>query len=137
MLTSITNSDPEAYYFPQSTPGDHSMTDMDRLEYAATVFVKKIGVRPNLFGYRLLVSAIIESVKQSGTFSTLSGCIYPVVAEKYGCTIQTVERNIRRAIDSAYEYDPDRLSSVLYFNTGKPFVSEVISIAVETIKYKI
>ena len=136
MLSTITDhKNGNVCHFPGSRKEKDSITEMDELEFSAIQFVKKIGVRPNLFGYRLLISSIIEASRQASLFSSLSGSIYPVVAEHFGCTVETVERNIRRAIDSAYEYDPERLKSVFYYKTGKPYVSEVISIAVEMIRF--
>ncbi|MBQ3884708.1 MAG: hypothetical protein II729_01210, partial [Ruminococcus sp.] len=61
--------------------------------------------------------------------------LYPAIASEYGVSVNSVEQNIRRAIDSAYEYDPERIGSIFYYKVSKPFVSEVLAIAVETIKY--
>lgn len=137
MLSTITNyNSKRIYHFPSSTQEVDNNPNMDKLELAATRFVKKIGVRPNLLGYRLLISSIVEALKQPVLFSSLSRSIYPVVAEQYGCAVEAVERNIRKAVESAYIYDPERLTSVFYYKTGKPYVSEVISIAVETIRFE-
>lgn len=122
------------YHFPSNEQKTINNTEIDRLRLAAIHFVKTIGVRPNLFGYRFLVSSIIVALKQPNMFSPLSRSIYPIVAREYGCSVRNVERNIQRAIDSAYNYDPERLTSVFYYKPGKPYVSEIISIAVETIR---
>ena len=53
-----------------------------------------------------------------------------------GKNARSVERNMRKAIESAYEYDPQRVQSVFYYKVDKPFISEVISMAVESIRHE-
>ena len=66
----------------------------------------------------------------------LSKNIYPTIAKQYSVPVKAVERNIRRAIDSAYEYDPERIRGLFYYKVDKPYISEVISLAVESIRYE-
>jgi two-component system response regulator (stage 0 sporulation protein A) len=135
MLSSITNlENTNIYHFPSCRKHLEARNRTFDVELAASNFVKMIGIRPNLLGYKLLVTAIVEALKQSNTLTPLSKNIYPTIAKQYRVPVKAVERNIRRAIESAYIYDPERLTSVFYYKTGKPYVTEVISIAVETIK---
>ena len=137
MLSSVTDHKKNnIYHFPSSRKCTELQNRIGEAELAAIGFVKKIGIRPNLLGYKLLISAIVEVLEKDVMFTPLSKNVYPAIAEKYGVTVEAVERNIRRAIDSAYTYDPDRLTSVFYYKTGKPYVTEVISMAVETIRFE-
>ena len=136
MLTSITNHEnTNIYHFPSSGRCLENRNCADEAELAAIRFVKKIGIRPNLLGYKLLVAAIAEALKQNDMLAPRIKNIYHVIAKEYGVTVEAVGRNIRRAIESAYTYDPERLTSVFYYKTGKPYVTEVISIAVELIRF--
>ena len=135
MLRISTNFDQNMiYHFPSNGQKSISNSETDKLRLAAIHFVKTIGIRPNLFGYKFLISSIVVALQQPSIFSPLSRSVYPIVAKEYGCSVRNVERNIQRALDSAYNYDPERLSSVFYYKTGKPYVSEIISIAVESIR---
>lgn len=107
----------------------------DELEIDATRFVQQLGIRPNLMGYHFLIKAIILSLESPYLLNTLTKGLYPKVAAHFGKDVKAVERNIRRAIESAYDYDPKRIQSVFYYKVNKPYISEIISLAVETIKH--
>jgi two-component system response regulator (stage 0 sporulation protein A) len=59
-----------------------------------------------------------------------------MVAMEHGKNVRAVERNMRKAIESAYEYDPQRVQSIFYYKVDKPYISEVLSMAVESIRHK-
>jgi two-component system response regulator (stage 0 sporulation protein A) len=59
-----------------------------------------------------------------------------MVAMEHGKNVRAVERNMRKAIESAYEYHPQRVQSIFYYKVDKPYISEVLSMAVESIRHK-
>ena len=124
----------EMYQFPTDpymiTPELHP----DQIEMAVIRFVQKLGIRPNLSGYHLLIKAILLALKSPELLKSLTKELYPRIANDYGKNVKAVERNMRKAIESAYEYDPERIRSAFYYNVDKPYISEVLSIAVESIR---
>lgn len=137
MMTMITNPVSEtAYLFPgtEHTREQHRYTDHRTL--AAIRFVRKLGIRPNLSGYHLLISSILLAMKEPALLDSMTRALYPAVAKLHGCSVRTVESSIRKAIRSAYESDPERIRSVFYYKVSKPYISEVVSLAVESIRYE-
>ena len=120
----------------RKTSTNETREHKDMTELAVIRFVQKLGIRPNLLGYSLLIRCIMTALKQPDSMNSLTRSLYPVVARQQGCDVRSVERNIRRAIDSAYEYDPERIRSIFYYKVNKPYISEVISLAVESIRYE-
>ena len=137
MSAQITLSDSRrTYILPSRRQDDVISIYQDDTELAAVRFVQRLGIRPNLSGYHLLIRSITLSLKEPALLNSLTHSLYPVVARQCGCDVKAVERNIRRAIESAYEYDPERIRSIFYYRVDKPYISEVISLAVETVRYE-
>ena len=106
----------------------------EELILAATQFVQRIGIRPNLRGYHYLITAIVFGRKDPKKLRSLSGGLYPAVAEYYGISAASVERNIRGAVETANGENPDRLQSVFYYQNRKPYVSEILALATEMLQ---
>jgi two-component system response regulator (stage 0 sporulation protein A) len=135
MQTNPITCNTERDFFPAKESTSENEKYANDIETYVTRFVRKLGIRPNLIGYRLLIDAMILTVKEPKLFSSLTKEIYPGVAKKYGKDVRFVERNIRRAINSAYEYNPERIESIFYYAVDKPYISEVISLGVEEIRF--
>ena len=133
LSTNIIINEKEKYLFPANHPVDNT----DQLETEVVRFVRKLGIRPNLNGYHLLVKAILMALKTPNLLKSLTKELYPKIAKDYGKNVKAVERNMRKAIESAYEYDPQRIQSVFYYKVDKPYISEVLSMAVESIRYEL
>ena len=103
-------------------------------EQAAARFVRRMGIRPNLSGYRYLIAAIEMVLNRPSLTDSMTHGLYPAVAQCYAVTPCSVERNIRKAIELAYDNDPHRLRSMFYYRVGKPSVSEVVALALDTIQ---
>ncbi len=103
-------------------------------ELAATRFVRKMCIRSHLKGYSYLITAIVFGKSDPHLLSSLTNLLYPAVAAVYNTTPNAVERNIRSAIESAAQNDPDKLQSVFYYHTRKPYISEVLALAMETLR---
>lgn len=130
-------SENHSCYFPSNYSIRNVDISNEQLEQAVVRFVRKLGIRPNLIGYHLLIKAIILCFNSPVLLNSLTKGLYPALANECGKNVKSVERNIRKAVDSAYEYDPDRIRSVFYYNVDKPYISEIISMAVESLKYGI
>lgn len=95
----------------------------------------RLGIPPNLSGYRYLKEAIKLSIKDSNVFKSVTKLLYPQVAEIYASSSQKVERSIRNAIDCAWKNESNQLREQLFsFSEGKPSNSQFISTVVEEIK---
>lgn len=137
MLPQLINYDTEQNYcFPGKERKAEKDVYVDDIEASVTRFVRKLGIRPNLKGYHLLIETIKLAIKKPILLSSLTKGLYPAIAEKYGKDVRFVERNIRRAVDSAYEYDPERIKSAFYYDVDKPYISEVISMGVEELRFR-
>ncbi len=112
-------------------PGRHSITHTDAAELDAIRFVRSLGIRAHLKGYCYLITAIVLGKTRPELLRSLTHALYPAVAELYRTTASAVERNIRSAIQSAAVHDPERMQSVFYYKTGKPYISEVLALALE------
>lgn len=127
----------EMYHFPTDQSMENTKLYTDQLERTVTQFVQKLGIRPNLSGYHFLIRAILIAFNSPDILKSLTKELYPKIAQDYGKNVKAVECNMRRAIESAYEYDPQRIQSVFYYKVDKPYISEVISMAVESIRYEL
>ena len=110
------------------------IAQIDCTELAATRFVRKMCIRSHLKGYSYLITAIVFGKNNPHLLSSLTNLLYPAVAAVYNTTPNAVERNIRSAIESAAQNDPDKLQSVFYYHTRKPYISEVLAMAMETLR---
>lgn len=131
----IEKSEKGMYHFPADMSVRSTGSYTERREMAVIRFVQKLGIRPHLNGYHLLIRAITLALESPELLKSLTKELYPQVARDYGKDVKAVERNMRKAIESAYEYDPERIQSVFYYKVDKPYISEVLSIAVESIRY--
>ena len=137
LSTNTTINEKEMYHFPTDTYMRNTDLNQDQQEMAVIRFVQKLGIRPNLIGYHLLIKAILMALRSPELLKSLTKELYPKIADDYGKNVKAVERNMRKAIDSAYEYDPQRIRSVFYYKVDKPYISEVLSMAVESIRYEL
>ena len=117
-----------------STFGEQSTCPADFTMYSALRFVKLLGLRTNLSGYRFLITAIVTCIEFPNMLNAMAAELYPAIAAYYHTSPQAVERNIRNAIENAYANDPEKMQSVFYYKIGKPSVSEVLALAVESIQ---
>ena len=130
------NEEKNTYHLPASLSSKGNELHTDQLENDVVKFVQKLGIRPHLTGYHLLIKAILLSLKSPHLLKSLTKELYPMVAMEHGKNVRAVERNMRKAIESAYEYDPQRVQSIFYYKVDKPYISQVLSMAVESIRHK-
>lgn len=75
--------------------------------------LKDLGVRPELEGYRYIKYALLLLIEKEGNLK-ITKQTYPMVAEKFGVTPQSVERSIRHCIQDVCINTPvETLYSIL------------------------
>lgn len=117
-----------------SLPAVRANSIPDRTEVAAAQFVRRLCIRSHLKGYSYLITAIVLGRNDPHLLSSLTNLLYPAVAAVYHTTPSAVERNIRTAIDAAALQDSEQFRAVFYYQTRKPYISEVLALALETIR---
>lgn len=73
----------------------------ENMEQVVSNMIKRLGITPNIAGYRYLREAVMMCIEQPAAVKTAAKSIYPVLAEKYNTTSRNIDRAIRCAIDSA------------------------------------
>ncbi len=76
----------------------HKENDVD-----VSALLRRIGVSPEMKGYRYLEEAVRMRVNGEGEARRLTEEIYPAIAVRFSTTAQSVERAIRTAIGSAWK----------------------------------
>lgn len=109
------------------------------IEVEVTNLMHEVGIPPHMAGYQYLREAIIQTVKNSKVFTSITKILYPAVAEKYNTTPQKVERAIRNAIESAWARgNPDTVDALfgytINYSKGKPTNSECIAMMADKIR---
>lgn len=109
------------------------------IEVEVTNLMHEVGIPPHMAGYQYLREAIIQTVKNSKVFSSITKTLYPAVAKKYNTTPQKVERAIRNAIESAWARgNLDTIDSLfgytINYSKGKPTNSECIAMMADKIR---
>ena len=107
--------------------------DSKQIEISAVNFVRKMGVPANLKGYHLLVTAICLAVYHM-EYIWNTEMLYCAVAQNCNVSKSCVERCIRKAVEKAYDNSPEQVQSVFYYKITKPYCSEVISLAADSIR---
>lgn len=62
----------------------------------------QLGVPMNLHGFDYLISAIMLTAEDPSYVKSVTTRLYPKIAEDYGCTAWSIERNIRTAIENTF-----------------------------------
>ena len=114
---------------------------MENMKFKVTNTLRILGVPAHLKGYHYLRSAIMIGLEDHSVIGHFSKILYPAIATEYKTTPAIVERNIRHAIETAWDrIDVDVMES--YFGntvnakSGKPTNSEFIALVIDTIELK-
>lgn len=110
------------------------------VEQMVVSVLKDIGVSVRMIGYKYLKAAIIIAINDSDSLTSVTKYIYPAIANRYGSSTNNVERNIRYAIEAAWEKrnGQNHLSiqdEVFSNNDKKPTNSEFINFCAEKVLY--
>lgn len=68
-----------------------------------TKVLRGIGIPAHLNGYYYLRSAVMISLQENNSISSVTKLLYPEIAKEYATTQQKVERGIRNAIEVAWK----------------------------------
>ena len=104
-------------------------------------FLIKIGIYPKLKGFDLLICAVNHVLNNPPCIHAITTQLYPSIAEKFGVSVACVERNMRNAIETAYNSGKLReIANALYGGNFKkyerPSNGEFISYLSSIIKFK-
>lgn len=105
---------------------------------AAEPIFRALGLSGGGKGFRYLRSAVLLAAGLRDKGFSVTGTIYPAVAEAFGTTPSCVERHIRSAIARAWQSDSGALIAAYFGNTvdnlrGKPSNSELICMIADRI----
>ena len=108
------------------------------IEELTADLLKEVGVPVKPLGHGYIVCAIKLVISDRTYIRNITTRLYPDVAAQYGTTASRVERNIRRAVEVAfdrcdYEILYNRFGSTPSFNKGKLTNSEFIAACVDEI----
>lgn len=108
------------------------------LDKIATSALTEIGIPAHIKGYSYLRDAIIMSLNDKHTLSSITKRLYPTIANKYQTTPSRVERAIRHAIEVAWSRGninvlTEQFGYVVDPTKGKPTNSEFIYKIVDNI----
>lgn len=109
------------------------------LEKEVTEMIRSIGVPAHIKGYQYLREAIMMSVIDKETISSITKVLYPTIAKKYETTPSRVERAIRHAIEVTFSRGPIEPKEALFgytigYGKGKPTNSEFIALLADRIR---
>lgn len=104
-----------------------------------TGLLHRMGVPAHLKGYYYLRSAIMISLQENNTVSSVTKLLYPKIAKEYFTTEQKVERGIRNAIEVAWKHgNPDFFEEEFGYSSvagrDRPSNSECIARVVDHIR---
>lgn len=99
----------------------------------------EIGMPPSLKGYRYIITAIKEVLKDETVLEGITKILYPSVAKSHNSTPQRVEKAMRHAIEVAWSRNADsKLKEEFKYSTSagktRPTNSEFIAILSQYIK---
>ena len=101
-------------------------------------YLRAVGVPPHISGYVFLKSAIDYCVEHYGTIIGLTTIVYPYVAHKHSSERRRVERNVRHAIEYAWDYGDIETQHKLFGYTvndlkGRPTNKEFIALITDRV----
>lgn len=78
-------------------------TDNDPIKLKIMDILLEMSIDPGLYGYAYLTDAILLCYKNEKAIKSMTKKVYPTVAKKHKTSVKSVERNIRYAIERAFE----------------------------------
>lgn len=101
-------------------------------------YLRSLGVSAHLKGYEYIKCAIVYCIDHGGRIPAISTELFPYVAEKYNTNWKSVDRNIRTAIEYAWNHGNVEVQHKLFGYTvnghsGSPTCKEFIAMICERI----
>lgn len=123
------NTEPKMYVTPKD------------LELAITEIIMKIGIPPNIKGYRYLRCGVMLAVHDMSVLDSVTKRLYPSIADRFNTTASCVERAIRHAIACAWDkgsgdiaFIESKLRCRIDFFGEKPTNSELIALISDSMR---
>lgn len=109
------------------------------METEIAQMLHRIGVPAHIRGYAYLKEAVAMVLEDVELLRSVTGKLYPALAEKFDTTGSRVERSIRHAIESAWDRGESDCKEELFGYTihkakGKPTNSEFIALIADKLK---
>ena len=101
----------------------------------------KTGMSPSLRGFDYIIDAV-EMIDGDREFLySITGLLYPAIAEKYNCKPSNVERCIRHAIETSFDYAKASVIEKIFGNAynqmkGRPTNAEYLGALAEQARYQ-
>lgn len=89
------------YSTPHFTPMNPSSPD--QLSSHIAQLLNTLHVPPHLKGHRYLIDAVLLTIEDRSCADAVTKELYPLIAKKYHVKWESVERNIRNAVELAWE----------------------------------
>ena len=125
----------KTYSFDERRSFSQDREDGENLERTVTEIIQKMGVPPNVKGYRYLRNAVMIATEDMSVLDSITKRLYPIVAINNKTTPTRVERAIRHAITTAWDrqngdkqFIEDKLHCQICFEGSKPTNSELIAL---------
>lgn len=104
--------------------------------------MRDLGVPANVKGFNLLRTALVMVVHDESVVHNMMTNLYPQLAQAYNTTAARAERNVRHAIESAWNRSDPETQQRYFGNTvswhkGKPTNGEFISIVADKIRFDV
>lgn len=110
-----------------------------KINVTITETLHKIGISPNIKGFCYIREAILLVIENPEMLHSVTTSLYPTIAKTYKCTPTNVERDIRYAINFAWDKgDTDIISSYFRYTkqNKKPTNSQFIATIADNIRLK-
>jgi two-component system response regulator (stage 0 sporulation protein A) len=105
-----------------------------------TGILKTVGIPANVLGYLFAREAVAIAMRDRAAINAVTKMLYPAVAKSFGTTPARVERNIRHAIETAWNRGDINIQQQFFGSTvsymkGKPTNAEFIATIAEYLLY--
>lgn len=140
-IRSVIKGVEKTFYCVRKIPPYEDLCSVEKKEIEAEIgeILRGIGVPVHVRGYAYLKMAISLSLVNIEMLQSVTGKLYPTVAEAFNTTGSRVERAIRHAIESAWDRSESSQREELFGYTihkakGKPTNSEFIALIADKLK---
>jgi two-component system response regulator (stage 0 sporulation protein A) len=116
-----------------------NLSSQKDLEFEVTEIMRKIGIPPNIRGYKYIRNAVMMAVKDFEILNSITKQLYPAIAKGHNTTPNRVERAMRHAIEVTWSRGQlDAIDSIFGYtvniNKGKPTNSEFIAMMADKLR---
>ena len=110
-----------------------SIDDDKDITVKLEALLEKASIKPKYIGYNFLKDAIFYCLEENGDVSGICNKVYPYIANKHNTTVNSVERNIRIALGSAWKIQNNSFGFVKK-PSNKAFIASAVNNLKSTMK---